>query len=164
MTQNFIKQASFQDWKEYENIRLLGLKSDPQAFGKSYDEEKEYTKERWIERINTGVILLALVKNKVVGTISYYIEQKESTTAHIVGVFVTKEHRGKGIGGQLLYEILRKINQERTIKKALLSVNIEQQAAISLYQKYGFKIRSKKKQVLGDGLVHEEYEMELMLS
>ena len=151
-------------WKMYRKIRLAALKEDPQAFGRFFKEEKTYSKEKWLERVNNDYSLLALENNKPIGIISAYItEEKNNKVAHVVSVFVLKEARGRGVGEKLLNTVLEKIKKDPTIKKVVLSVNKEQIPAVKLYQKFGFEIIGQKPEQLGDGKKHIEYEMELSL-
>lgn len=43
-------------------------------------------------------------------------------------------------------------------------MNIDQVAAVSLYRNCGFNITREEKVVLGDGIEHTEYVMELVLN
>lgn len=57
-------------------------------------------------------------------------------TIYIVAICVDEKHRGRGIGEQLLNDILMK-NADKLFK---LDVLCENKAAICLYQKFGFEI------------------------
>jgi hypothetical protein len=46
-----IKRVTSLDWQEYKKIRLEALKKEPQAFGSSYDKEKERSENEWKEKI-----------------------------------------------------------------------------------------------------------------
>lgn len=111
-------------WEIYRDIRLKGLKEDPQAFGRSFAEEKDYPKEKWIDRVNNPYNMVALEKNEAIGTASAHVTEEEGIrTAHIVGVFVNKEARGRGVGSKLISAVLDKIKSGQTIGKVDLSVN-----------------------------------------
>lgn len=54
-------------WQQYRDIRLLALKSDPYAFGSSYEEEMNLTENDWRNRLNA--MWFALVDGDVVGLV-----------------------------------------------------------------------------------------------
>ena len=157
-----IKHLSANQWEIYRNIRLRGLKEDPQAFARSYEEEKNYPQEKWLERVRNDYNLVAFETRQPVGTMSAYTTEEDGQqVAHIVGVYVAKEARGRGIGTLLLNKVLEKIKENKRVVKVDLTVNKEQLAAVKLYKKFGFQITGEKVQKMGDGQEHIEYQMEL---
>ncbi len=151
-------------WQTYKEIRLKGLLEDPQAFGSSYERESSFTEEKWLERANNPYNLIALENNSPLGTMgAYFTEESGNKVANIVGVFVSSEARGKGVGSQLLKALLAKIKEDSTAKTVKLSVNKDQTAAVTLYQNYGFIVVGEELQIMGDDKEHIEYNMELHL-
>jgi len=123
-TSIIVNSLTPQKWEVYREIRLEGLKVDPQAFGRSYEEEKDFPKEKWIERVSNPYNIVAIENEKVLGTMSANLTVEDNEkVAHVVGVFVIKEARGKGIGSKLLSEILKRIKKDQSISKIELSVN-----------------------------------------
>ncbi len=57
---------------------------------------------------------------------------------HIVGFYVKKEYRGLGVGNRLLETMLNRIREYEGVLKVSLAVNSNQQAAYTLYEKFGF--------------------------
>jgi len=151
-------------WEKYKEIRLKGLKEDPHAFGRSYDEEVIFPKEKWIERSNNPYNFMAIEGDVPLGTAGvYFVDEAGEKIANIVGVFVAKEARGKNIGSKLISSILNKLRQGEEFKKVRLNVNKDQEVAIGLYQKFGFEVVGEETGKLGDGQEHAEYLMELIL-
>jgi len=151
-------------WEIYRDIRLNGLLEDPQAFGRSYEEEIAFPQEKWRQRASNSNNFMALENGIPLGTMGAYIsDESGNKVANIVGVFVSKEERGKGIGSKLLDAVLDKIKQNQSIKKIKLSVNKDQTLAVKLYEKFGFKITGEETQKMGDKKEHIEYLMELAL-
>jgi ribosomal-protein-alanine N-acetyltransferase len=60
--------------------------------------------------------------------------------AHLHNLAVKKEFRGRGVAGKLL-ETMRKIAAENGITVQTLEVRESNDAAINLYQKYGFVVK-----------------------
>jgi ribosomal protein S18 acetylase RimI-like enzyme len=150
-------------WETYRVIRLRGLVEDPQAFARSYEEEKAFPQERWLERASNPYSFLAIEDGIVLGTIGAFVEgEADNKIAHIVGVFVIKKARGKGIGSRLLEAVLDKIKQDSSIQTVKLSVNEEQISAVKLYEKFGFQIIGEESQKMGDGNDHTVYLMKLV--
>lgn len=152
-------------WETYKAIRLKGLLEDPQAFGRSYEEEIKFPKEKWLERANNPYNFVALENGVPLGTMGAYLsEESGQKVANIVGVYVSSEARGKGVGTKLLNEVLKKVKEDQNIKTVKLSVNKDQAPAIKLYENFGFhRVGDEHVQMMGDGREHTEYNMELHL-
>ncbi len=69
--------------------------------------------------------------------------------AHITLLAVSPEYRRQGIGALLLSTLLQKA-QARGLERATLEVRSSNQAAIALYQKFGFKIAGTRKKYYQD--------------
>ena len=150
-------------WEAYRDIRLQGLREDPQAFGGSFAEESAYPQEKWIQRAGNPYSFLALENGLPMGTASAFVDEADEQTAYIVGVFVSREARGKGNASRLMSAVLEKLRQNSAIRKVMLAVNRDQTAAVKLYQKLGFRITGEEAQLLGDGKEHTAYWMELVI-
>jgi len=90
----------------YREIRLDALKANPEAFSSSYEEEKEYPLESFINRLNQEHLFTfgAFIENKLVGVVTLLVETKIKTKhrANIVAMYVYPENRKFGIGKQLM--------------------------------------------------------------
>lgn len=150
-------------WEVYKEIRLRGLQEDPQAFGRSYEEELAFPEEKWKDRARNFFGTLAMENGKPIGTMSAYVAEEDGRKiANVVGVFVTTEARGKKVGSRLMQRVLEKIKSTSNVDIIRLSVNKEQKAAIGLYEKFGFQIISEENHQMGDGIEHAEHVMELV--
>lgn len=156
-----IKKLSDERWKDYRDLRLESLKSDPIAFGSSYEEEITLSEMEWKKRIKNT--LFALLKNKPIGMIVYVFESKLKTkhVANIFGVYVKKEYRGQDVGNKLIESAISSIKKNKKIIKIKITVNPKQKAAMNLYKKYGFKtIGILKKELYIHGKFYDELIME----
>ena len=90
-----IKKLSESRWKDFKDLRLESLKTEPAAFGSSYEEEIRLSKKEWKRRINNS--LFACLNEKPIGMILYIFNKKIKTNhiANIFGVYVKKEYRGR---------------------------------------------------------------------
>jgi ribosomal protein S18 acetylase RimI-like enzyme len=153
-------------WKEYKMLRLEALKNDPMAFTSSYEEEQEAADEKWIDDIKNKDFLFAEQNGKLIGMSSYSFETKNKTKhiANIWGVYVSPEHRGKGIGNQLLITVIGNIKQNKEIRKIRIGVNSDQIPAKRLYERAGFKVvGTLKNEIRHNGKFYDETIMEMSL-
>lgn len=132
-------------WKEYKELRLESLKKDPLAFGSTYKDEINLDQRQWKERMKDT--LFAIDGDNLIGMIVYKFENREKTShiAWIFGLYVTKEHRRKGMGKKLLGNAIQTINKNPKIEKIKIIADPIQKEAIKLYKKLGFKIVAELK-------------------
>jgi|WetSurMetagenome_2_1015567.scaffolds.fasta_scaffold45411_2 ribosomal protein S18 acetylase RimI-like enzyme len=149
-------------WEKYKKIRLRGLREEPQAFARSYDEEMAFPIEKWIERSSNPYNFMAIENGVPLGTAGvYFVNDAGEKIANIVGVFVVNEARGRKIGSKLIETVINRLKQEKETKKIRINVNIDQEAAVELYKKFGFEVNDEEIEKMGDGQEHSEYLMEL---
>jgi ribosomal protein S18 acetylase RimI-like enzyme len=156
-----IKELPDDRWKDYREVRLDALISDPIAFGSSYEEEIILPDEEWVKRIKN--VLFAMLNDKPIGMIVYIFNKglKIKHIANIYGVYVKKEYRCQGVGKKLLENTITKILTNNNIIKINLSVNPQQVAAVKLYEKYGFEsIGVLKNDLLIEDKFYDEVVME----
>lgn len=160
------------EWKKYREIRLEALKNTPTAFGSSYTEELEKPGAKWKDRLkesetnNLSSTFFAILDGNPIGMMTIFREDKEKTKhkANLVGVYVKKEYRGKGVSAKLLEKTISWCKSKEDIKKIQLGVNTKNIPAIRFYQKNGFEITGTMKQELQvDGIYYDEHIMELYL-
>lgn len=156
------------DWQRYKEIRLEALEYDPQAFGSSSERESRFDEQKWRERLQPysekcrqWAVFAEDSEGRLVGSVGAYVP--EDGIAEIVGLYVTGEARGYGIGKVLLGEIIEKVKAAGIVERIRLSVNEEQESAVKLYEKAGFVEIEKKDEVLGDGVTHTGLIMEMVL-
>lgn len=157
-------------WHEYKNLRLEALQKEPQAFGSSYEDQKNFPDEEWQNRLGDykksdgNWMIFALNEDQLVGMLGAFQtdEDRKNNSAQIIAVYVNDAFRGKGIAKMLMqtqFEILKK----QHVQKALLYVNPLQDAAFQFYKNLGFTIISQENKKLGDGNFYDEYLMEKVL-
>ena len=158
-----IGKLSEKEWEKYKEIRLEALKTDPIAFGSSYEEEINRPESHWRNR--TVGAVYAFSGDKVVGLMSYKDEDRLKTKhkSGIYSVYVKPEYRDKKVGKKLLEETLRLIKKNKEIIKVNITVNPLQIPAVRLYESFGFKAAGTlKKELLVNGTYYDELLMELL--
>jgi ribosomal protein S18 acetylase RimI-like enzyme len=146
-----ISRLSADRWQDYRDLRLEALKSDPFAFGSSFEEEVMLTEDEWKRRIQNA--LFAMSDGELVGMVVCLFNDRRKTKhiAEIVGVYVGADHRGEGVGTRMLEHALLLIRSNKRIVKVKLAVNPDQRAAVKLYKKAGFVVTGRTKKELKVG-------------
>ncbi|MEK6894377.1 MAG: GNAT family N-acetyltransferase [Nanoarchaeota archaeon] len=163
-----IKKANLTDWKQYKEIRLDALRTNPESFGSSYEEEVKIPISKWKENFKNKnrVRLIALENKKAIGILVVVFETAINLAhiANIYSVYVKPEYRGKGVSTKLMNHALEIIKSKKIINKVKLSVVTKQLSAIYLYEKFGFrKVGELRKELKVKGNYYDEYIMELIL-
>jgi ribosomal protein S18 acetylase RimI-like enzyme len=117
-----------------------------------------------IRLINAAVgkdswLLFAKVNGQIGGMIGAF-QSNNSDRAMIVSVYVAPDYRGNGVASALMKAILNELMQRQHIRVLELTVTRGQEAAIRLYQNFGFDVIGKEEEQMGDGCVHIGYVME----
>ena len=130
---------------------MKALKSDPPAFGSSFEEEEALAEGEWRRRIQT--VLFALSDNRPVGMIVCVFDKglKTKHIAEIYGFYVSADHRGKGVGTRLLERALSLARGNKRVIKVKVAVNPEQRVAVEMYKKAGFVVTGRVKKELKVG-------------
>jgi ribosomal protein S18 acetylase RimI-like enzyme len=161
-----ITRLPVERWPEYRELRLHALKTDPQAFGQSWDEADKYPEERWRQRLIDAAegrswLVFAEREGRLTGMAGAYQwpEDVEANRAMVIAVFVDPELRGQRIGERLVQAVLDQL-AATGLDSAILAVNPEQTAAVRLYERMGFVATGSEVNTLGNGQECEEIVME----
>lgn len=109
--------------------------------------EEVITKEEFEERIQAKEIFIARIQDEIVGYITFNIKEKNNPAMRyrkqlqIEAICVDEEKRGEGVGTELL-EKTKEFGKENGCTDMYLTVNQENQNAIKVYEKFGFKVKS----------------------
>ena len=128
-------------------LRLTSLKINPEAFGADYaDTLHNQTAASYAERIPTvdsdNLMIGAELDGALVGMMGFVRETRPKTKhmGVIWGVFVDPKARGRGISKQMMTAIMTHAQQCDGLRQVVLSVVTDNQAAVKLYQRFGFTI------------------------
>lgn len=105
------------------------------------------SKEDFKQRRQAKEIFVAKIKNEIVGYITFNIREKDNPSMRyrkqlqIEAICVDGKNREKGIGTELL-KYAKKIGKENNCTDLYLTVNKENENAIKVYEKFGFKVKS----------------------
>jgi len=94
--------------------------------------------------------IVAEKDNKVVGYLSAVAEGHFNRLCHILSIAVLPEYRGQGIGSELLKYLIDLVKMKK-ISSIILEVKKNNNIAINVYKKFGFKIIGYKYRYYRDG-------------
>ncbi|MBS7642874.1 MAG: ribosomal protein S18-alanine N-acetyltransferase [Candidatus Bathyarchaeia archaeon] len=100
--------------------------------------DESYPRDLLSYLLMEGNTLIVEYNGRVVGYISYICL---GSKAHILSIAIHPGYRRMGLGGTLLREAIDDMKR-LGIRKVLLEVRVDNDAAIRLYSKAGFKIHS----------------------
>lgn len=140
------------DAEMYYDLRLEALEDSPHAFVSSYHETKKETPQKYKHYFQSGDSFTfgAFIDHQLIGVVTLIIETREKIKhrATLVAMYVTPEHRGKGIGKALILEAIQKAKEIETIEQINLSVTVTNEAAYRLYSSLGFETFGVEKRAL----------------
>ena len=157
------------DWRELRAIRLEALRSEPAAFSSSYEETLLWSDEDWRRRLTSDrrLHLLARARSHPVGIVGGYLgsDEGDESVAVVFGMYVTREHRRKGIGRLLLRSLIDRLSAFPGITTIRLGVTETQGPARSLYKSMGFQIVGRAEEgIVVDDQRYDELIMELRVN
>jgi ribosomal protein S18 acetylase RimI-like enzyme len=131
------------DIDAFKVIRLNALKNNPEAFGSSYEEEVEFSDERFLKRLeNENARTFGVFEEKkLVGlcTLMFQPRKKMNHRADIYSMYVEPHMRQKGIGRLLVTKAIEMARATNTVEQIYLTVVSTNESAKGLYQSLGFK-------------------------
>jgi len=154
-------------WKEYRDLRLEALQSDPEAFGQKYDKALDFPDKYWIDHLKRTlkkdklIVYFAENRGKLIGMMGafFHYDKETKDSARIFSVYVDRRYRGLGVAKKLQAHLLEELRHVKKLKKIRVMVNKKQISASNLYKQGNFKIIKTEKEILGDG---KEYEVDTM--
>lgn len=156
-----IRLLGLADAQDFRDIRLSALKESPEMFGSTYACEEKLSIEVFEARLRDAMVFGAYIDKEIVGlsVLKQDGGPKDAHKAYLSGVFVAPEHRGKGIAEKLLLAVKCYANEH--MEQIMLTVVDGNKAAISLYEKQGFKIYGVEPRALKEGT---EYRDEILMA
>ena len=162
-----IKQIDENDWREFREIRLKALKSDPKVFGFSYERAVTQSKQDWKEFAgakNQGIFLIYDDEN-LIGMTGIFIPQDtiEETTAVLWGSWLEPDYRRKGISDLMYKTRINWAKSQPEIKRIEVSHRESNVASKYANQKHGFKLLREEDKVWHDGVEEKDVIYELRI-
>ncbi|XXM71055.1 N-acetyltransferase family protein [Lysinibacillus sphaericus] len=140
--------------EDYLRLRLEALKTNPEAFGASYEETAagenpiEHTAARLDKRKN--FTYGAYIDGALSGMLVLVPEtaEKMKHKASIFGMYVTPHHRGKGIARTMIKKAILQAGNLEGIEQINLAVVTTNDSAKKLYSSIGFHTYGMEKRAI----------------
>jgi ribosomal protein S18 acetylase RimI-like enzyme len=152
-----IRRLTPADAAVYRDIRLEGLRCNPEAFGSTFEAENARPLTFFSERLGGSAAFGAFHGSELVGIAGLLIHegQKEAHKGLLVGMYVRPNARKAGVGRRLVETIVEFARQR--VELVQLSVVSENEQARRLYERLGFlEYGIEKKALKQDGRYYDE--------
>ncbi len=154
----------------YQELRLSALKTNPEAFGSTYEREVKFTLETVIERLTPTkdkFVLGAFDDTGSLMGIVTFMRETGIKTAHkgnVYGMYVGPESRNRGVGKALMLELIKMARGYEALEQINLTVVSDNESAKKLYTSLGFETYGVERNALKyDGQYFDEDFMVLNL-
>ena len=167
-----IREITKSDAADYRALRLRALKEYPTVFSSSYEVEREWSLDRFAERLGEnpgspdGFMLGCFVEGDLVGSLGFFRFDgpKLEHIGRIVAVHVAAEHQGRGYGKAMVSDALERARRMPSFSVIQLTATTTNARAISMYESFGFEIcGTTPRAILVDGEYVDEHLMVLKL-
>jgi len=144
-TKTIYRLLNKSEFDKYRNLWLECLKTFPDNFGPSYDEEFKNETLKFSHLFNktetADFVFGAFHGEELIGMCGFITEKMFKTRhrGHITQMFVKENFGGQGIGGNLLQRSIELAFSNPIIEQITLTVVATNNRAISAYKKLGFK-------------------------
>lgn len=137
MTYN-IRHLTSEDVNLYKSIRLEALKTNPEAFGGTYEEEVLYKDDDFRKRLISQDIFGAFFEEQIIGVIGFKPEtlKKTSHNGELLSLYISPAFRDKDIGGNLIKHAIEYAKSH--VSQLCLHCITENRALVRFYEKHGF--------------------------
>jgi len=156
-----IRQLTPADAESFRELRLEGLRLNPEAFGSTYEFEREEPLTRYTGWLTNSAVFGAYRNSELIGTASFTISSglKESHKGLLRAMYVRPAARRMGAGRLLVQAVIATARQK--VEQVQLAVVSDNQPAIRLYQTLGFRPYGLEKNALKH---NNQYSDEVLMS
>jgi RimJ/RimL family protein N-acetyltransferase len=133
-----IRRLTPADAASYRDIRLDGLRCNPEAFGSTFEDESARPLTFFSERLGGSAAFGAFHDSELVGIAGLLIREgrKEAHKGLLVGMYVRPSERKAGVGRRLVETIVEFACQR--VELIQLAVVSDNEQARRLYERLGF--------------------------
>jgi len=133
-----VRQLTVSDAELFREIRLEGLRLNPEAFGSTFEDEESAPIDKYLAWLANSQVFGAFDGAHIVGVAAFgpFTGRKESHKGWLRAMYVRSSHRRTGASRLLVQTVIDAARQRVEILQ--LSVVSDNLAAIRLYQSFGF--------------------------
>jgi RimJ/RimL family protein N-acetyltransferase len=150
------------DAASYRELRLEGLKSHPEAFGSSWQDETSKSASWWAERLQATMVFGGWIAHSpLLGVAGLHRREgaKHRHKAVLWGMYIRPTARGSGLAAALVQEVIA--HARPLVEEINLTVVASNVAARRLYSAAGFKEYGLERRALKLG---DEYYDEMLMA
>lgn len=118
------------------------------------DEEEfvwKWSRESWeSSKANPSYKIVLQIEKEEVISWCLYLDNKLDDSIHLLKILVSLKYRSSGFANKLMEILLKDANEQKRMQ-IFLEVEVDNLPAISLYEKFNFKIMSTKKKFYASG-------------
>jgi GNAT superfamily N-acetyltransferase len=141
-----VSQLIEDDWSRLRDIRLAALAGDGHAFGGNLAAESQYDEMAWREKFKIFTGVIATLDGTDVGFMSVEnLKGDFGATCWVGSCWVNQEFRRKGVL-RALFEFVDEQAAERDWSIQGLGVWVDNELAITAYEKLGFNKMGEKQE------------------
>jgi ribosomal protein S18 acetylase RimI-like enzyme len=139
-----IRRLGINDTAVFREIRLEALRTCPQAFGSSFEEEQRLTAADFSRRVAPeppdAIFGAFLDDASPVGIAGFVVGKhiKERHKGTLFSMYVRPAARGRGVGMALLRSVIEHARNVSGVEILQLTVTVGNEAACALYDRAGF--------------------------
>jgi ribosomal protein S18 acetylase RimI-like enzyme len=152
-----IRRLTPADAALYRDARLEALRSNPEAFGSTFEAENARPLTFFSERLGSSASFGVFHDSELVGIAGLLIQEgrKEAHKGLLVGMYVRPNARKAGVGRRLVETIIEYARER--VELIQLAVVSENEPARRLYERLGFvEYGLEKKALKQDGRYYDE--------
>ena len=157
------KKLTAEDWQQFQKIRLIFLKNEPQAAFTTHAVASKLSQQDFEDDLNNPEHIYwgAIYENEIVSIAGVH---KENSKWILKSVYTLVKARGNKIMQQMISNVIASITELDPTSEIWLKVTTTQTAAIKVYTNLGFNIHEVlHHQKLGDGNFYDMYKMRYTL-
>lgn len=165
MTDTTVRRLTEEDWRVYRQLRLSALQESPDAFVRTFAEEKDYDEALWRARMRRAERLVAAQSEELVGVLSMRPadEEFDEGSAELFGLWVKAELRGTGVALELFKEAVREARADGH-GHLVYWVGTDNARAVGFASGRGFRPSEQRRAMHGPGSVEGDEEIAMVLS
>ncbi len=162
-----VTQIAEDDWREFSQVRLRALLTDPSVFGSNFEKESRLTEADWREKLRAvdNAIFIVRRDGEPVGMTAASIDRNDPTkkTGIFWGSWLEPAVRGTGLSGLMNEARLNWIRVQPGVEKVLVSHRASNLASRRANQRFGFVQTHVSERPWPDRVTEREYHYELRL-
>ncbi|STX88286.1 GNAT family N-acetyltransferase [Legionella feeleii] len=135
-----IRRLTKADWRLWRSIRLSALKDSPDSFCSTFEEEVKWKRSDFQRLLINNHLIGIFIDEVLASCAGLYLSNspRQNHRGIVWGIYTRPEYRMRGLATLLLQTLISQA--KRKVVQLHLTCIVNNKAAVSFYQKLGFKI------------------------